>query len=92
MSRNPIRFCGIDQEVSGVVRAELSRAHISQAEMARRLHMHPNVFGRKARGQVAFSAAELVDVAAELGTTAAALIDEADTRYRATHAAETEAA
>ncbi len=56
--------------------------------MARRLHMHPNVFGRKCRGQVAFTASELADVATELGATAAALIDEAEARYRATHAAD----
>ena len=78
MSSNPIRFADLDQEVSGVVRAELGRARISQGEMASEIGMHPNVFGRKCRGQVAFSPAELAE---RLGLTASALTADAEERF-----------
>lgn len=81
MTSNPIRFADLDQEVSGVVRAELGRARISQGEMASEIGMHPNVFGRKCRGQVAFSPAELAVVAERLGLTAAALTADAEERF-----------
>ena len=81
MSPNPIRFTTLDQEVSGVVRAELGRARISQGEMASEIGMHPNVFGRKCRGQVAFSPAELAVVAEHLGLTASALTADAEERF-----------
>lgn len=81
MRPNPIRFADLDQEVSGVVRAELGRARISQGEMASEIGMHPNVFGRKCRGQVAFSPAELAIVAERLGLTAAALTADAEQRF-----------
>ena len=81
MFSNPIRFATLDQEVSGVVRAELGRARISQGEMASEIGMHPNVFGRKCRGQVAFSPAELAVVAEHLGLTASALTADAEERF-----------
>ena len=81
MPPNPIRFTTLDQEVSGVVRAELGRARISQGEMASEIGMHPNVFGRKCRGQVAFSPAELAVVAEHLGLTASALTADAEERF-----------
>jgi hypothetical protein len=81
MTSNPIRFADLDQEVSGVVRAELGRARISQGEMASEIGMHPNVFGRKCRGQVAFSPAELAVVAERLGLTAATLTADAEERF-----------
>ena len=81
MISNPIRFADLDQEVSGVVRAELGRARISQGEMASEIGMHPNVFGRKCRGQVAFSPAELAVVAERLGLTAATLTADAEERF-----------
>ena len=81
MSSNPIRFVTLDQEVSGVVRAELGRARISQGEMASEIGMHPNVFGRKCRGQVAFSPSELAVVAERLGLTASALTADAEERF-----------
>lgn len=81
MTENPIRFLDLDQEVSGVVRAELGRARISQGQMARDIGMHPNVFGRKCRGYVAFSPSELALVADRLGTTAAILTAEAERRF-----------
>ena len=71
MSSNPIRFATLDQELSGVVRAELGRARISQGEMASEIGMHPNVFGRKCRGQVA----------ERLGLTASALTADAEERF-----------
>ena len=81
MSPNPIRFTTLDQEDSGVVRSELGRARISQGEMASEIGMHPNVFGRKCRGQVAFSPAELAVVAEHLGLTASALTADAEERF-----------
>lgn len=49
--------------------------------MARDIGMHPNVFGRKCRGHVAFSPSELALVAERLGMTAADLTAEAERRF-----------
>ncbi|MCD4557641.1 hypothetical protein [Schaalia sp. lx-100] len=78
---NRVGFATLDEELSGVVRAELARFRLDQKEIANKIQMHPNVFGRKCRGEVAFSTGELTAVAHAIGTTASALTHEAEVRF-----------
>lgn len=81
MKSNRVRFATLDEEVSGVVRAEIARQRRDQKEIAASLDLHPNVFGRKVRGEVAFSAGELLEVAHSLGLSAAEITKEAEARF-----------
>lgn len=76
-----------DEEVSGAVRAEMARARLAQATVAETIHMHPNVFGRKYRGESAFAPSELAAVAHLMGLSAADLTSEAERRFFARTAA-----
>lgn len=81
MGVNQHRFADrLDREVSAVVRAEMARAMLPQATLALDVGMHPNVLGRKCRGESAFTAAELVAVATLLGLRAADITAEAEAR------------
>ena len=81
MNTNRVRFATFDEVLAGVVRAELARLRLEQKEVANQMNMHPNVFGRKCRGEVAFSTGELSAVARIVGTTAGALTQDAETRF-----------
>lgn len=81
MSSNRIGVSTLDEEVSGVVRAEMGRSRIGQSEMARAIGMHQNVFGRKYRGESKFSSSELAAIAHKLNLTAATLTAEAERRF-----------
>lgn len=85
MMTNRIGFATLDEEVSGVVRAEIARHRRDQKEISTILGIHPNVLGRKVRGEVAFSTGELVEVANALGLSAAEIMREAEQRFRTAH-------
>lgn len=81
MRENRNGFATLDEELSGVVRAEMSRAKISQREMALRIGMHPNVFGRKYRGEVGYQPSELSAIGNQLSINGTELMREAERRY-----------
>lgn len=78
MRANRNRFADLDQEVSSTLRAELGRHRVSQTSIASALGMHPNVLGRKIRGEVSLSAGELGGIAGALGTTGAEIMRRAE--------------
>ena len=75
---NRFRFTALNEEVSGVVRAEIARQRRDQKEISTLLGIHPNVLGRKGRREVAFSTGELMEVANALGLSAAEITREAE--------------
>lgn len=75
---NRNRFAALDQEVSGALRAEIARRRVSQVSIAETVGMHPNVLGRKIRGDVAFSAGELGGIASVLDLTGAEIMRRAE--------------
>lgn len=64
-----------------MIRAEIARQRRDQKEIATALGLHSNVFGRKVRGEVAFAAGELLEVACALGLSAGEIIQEAEERF-----------
>lgn len=87
MNTNRVRFTTLDEEISGIIRAEIARQRRDQKQIAATLGLHPNVLGRKVRGEVAFSAGELSEVTRSLGLSAADIVKEAETRF-ASHKSE----
>lgn len=65
------------QRIADNVRAELARQSISQVELARRLGWSQPFMSRRLRGRTPFDAAELSQVAEELGVPITALYAEA---------------
>lgn len=69
-----------DERIAAEVRAQMARENTSQKTLAEMVGKHPNIIGRKVRGEVPFSSAELSKVARALHTTAAQLITDAERR------------
>lgn len=80
MSANRIGLRRVDAAVANIVRSEMALQQIKQADVTRAIGMHPNVFGRKYRGEVAFTSSELADVGRAIGVPASDLIARAEQR------------
>lgn len=80
MDVNRNGFTALEKIIAGEVRAEMARRGFRQSDVSAAIGMHPNVFGRKYRGNVGFTSSELASIAAFLGTTAAAITEEAERR------------
>lgn len=78
MEANRIGFTALDQRISGVVRALLAVEQVDQKVVADAIGMHANVFGRKCRGESAFSNGELHAVATFFNLSASDLVRQAE--------------
>lgn len=78
MEINPNRFAAaIDEIVASEVRAEIARQKTKQKYLADKLGLHPNIIGRKVRGEVAFTVPELCAVAIALGIDPTVILNRA---------------
>ena len=72
---NPLSGTLTRENVAANVRAALKRAGVSERSMADRIGLPQSNFSRRMNSEVPFSAEQIAAIAAELGTSPAALFE-----------------
>lgn len=84
MTQTEIGLKTIDKAISTQVRTEIAKQQTTQKQISKQIGMHPNVFGRKCRGQTTFSPSELQKTAQALGIEMLELIKRAQEQCQPT--------
>lgn len=88
MDMNRIGFTGLDAGVAAEVRSEIARSRtVSVKGIAEKLGIRRATLSSRVNGHAAFTPSLLAAVAAELGTTASAIIARAERRIAASDVA-----